>query len=126
MDECNTANLIILWSRIPECKVIHASAYWTIWNSFPKKLRRKEKRKSTYISIKQLYFPSFIHNDNPFGALLSSEATTFIWNEYPECSRVTLAEILSEKKINELVMQRVFEKHTGKNTEKKEASNSTV
>lgn len=104
MDKYNPANLIILWSRTPECEVIPASAYWTIWNYFPKqkkKTGRKEKRKRTYVSIEQLYFPSFIHNDNPFGALFSSEATTFIWNEYLKCSRVTFAEILSDKKINE-------------------------
>lgn len=44
---------------------------------FPKKGKEREW-KHTYISIKQLYFPTFIQNDNSFGALFSSEATAFI------------------------------------------------
>jgi len=44
---------------------------------FPKKGKEQEQ-KHTYVSIKQLYFPTFIQNDNPFGALFPSEATAFI------------------------------------------------
>ena len=60
-------------------------------------LKKGKKEQLTYISIKQLYFSTFIQNDNPFGALFTSEAAPFIWNQYPECPGVILAEILSDK-----------------------------
>lgn len=82
MDNYNPANLFILWSNFQEPLSMRSFMPHLTKQPeslFPKKGKERE-HKGTYVSVKQFYFPTFIKNDNPFGALFSSESTAFIWN----------------------------------------------